>query len=785
MKRPLVGLALTFIAGIGAGRLVEMSPGLALGCAAGLFLLGLFWRRLPVLLALVFCVGLLLCREAVTPLSPHHVTRLVPRDQNVGMRGVVTSVPQEWSPGRWNFKLRVTALRRFDRWETAEGWVWVEASGQTLRYGDEIECVAALRAPSRPRNPGAFDRAGWLARQRIAFTATVASDEACVVRARNRGNPLTALSLRLQEHFERGLRMGLEKEPEIAGVLCGMVLGQRAEIAPDTYEAFQQTGVFHVFAVSGLHVGLVTVFVVTALRMAGIPRRWCGLVAIPILVLYVWATGARPGAVRALVMACVWLGGWILERPADLLNTLAAAALVILVWEPLQLFDGGFQMSFVAVGALALWGIPLQERLGRWFSVDPFLASGLIPWWRQWLGQAWKQAAGYLSCSLAAWIGLLPLMAIYFHVFAPVTVLANLVAVPLLGLILPVGMLAMLAYPVCPWLTLTLNNANFFLLHVMVNGVNRLDRLPGSHWFVQTPPEWLVATYYGFGLLLLAQRIPWRWRQWTVTVGAPVAAGVALFVSAPEEIVELTVFDSSDGVAMFVNLPGERDDFLVDGGGGSALVALLRAQGVDRLGSIVLTCKDKTHVAGLNRVVAEMPVGQVVMSDMPARSPVYQQWRAQLNDRQIPVRALHAGAQWNIQRLRLTVLNPPADARSSRADDNSLVLLLEYGPTRLLWMSDAGETIEQRLAANGLDLRCPILIKGSHNKEPSGTTTLLDTVRPEWVIQVANSWPVSRCPDPAVRERVTRRGARYLRTDETGAVTIRLTPRGYWVKTEL
>jgi competence protein ComEC len=317
----------------------------------------------------------------------------------------------------------------------------------------------------------------------------------------------------------------------------------------------------------------------------------------------------------------------------------------------------------------------------------------------------------------------------------------------------------------------------------MTGTVRWLEGLPFGHWFVQVPPDWLTAVYYVLGLLVLARTIPWRWRRWTVGVGAPVAAGVALFTAQPEEFAELTVLDLPDGVAAFVNLPGERDDFLIDGGGERILLPFLRSQGVDRLGSVVLSCKDKAHVAGLNDIVAEVPLRQIVMSDMPARSAPYQEWRARVNTRRIPVRALHAGAQWNVQQWKFTVLNPPGDSQVTRADDNSLVLLFEYGPTRVLWMSDAGATVERRLAASGLDLHCPILIKASHNKEPSGTDELLDAVRPELVVQIANRWPAHRYPKAALRERVEQRGARWLCTEETGAVTLHLNSRGYWVRT--
>ncbi|MBM3858506.1 MAG: DNA internalization-related competence protein ComEC/Rec2, partial [Verrucomicrobia bacterium] len=765
-----------------AGSLLPCPPALALGCAAAMLLLFLFWQRVPVLLALVFCAGSLSYRETVALRSPYDVARLVSGAQSAGVRGVIVSAPQSRDGERAHFTLRLSALRLAEEWEPAKGLLWMSGPA-ALRYGDEIESVAALRAPEPARNPGGFDQRGWLAREGISFTASIATNDPCAVLARDCGNALTALSLRLRARFERALRCGLETEPEMAGVLAGMVIGERAGIPADTYADFQRTGVFHVFAVSGLHVGLIAALVLTLLRAAQVPTRWSGAPAIPLLVLYVWATGAHPGAVRAFAMAGVWLMGRMLLRPADGLNNLAAAALILLVWEPLELFDGGFHLSFVVVAAILVLAPRIQERLQQWFAWDPLLPRRLAPRWQAFLEKPKLWFLQLLSCSIAAWIGLVPLLATYFHLFTPSSIVANLLVVPLLTGVTALGMTATLAHAVWPWLAATFNNAGFFLLSVMTTGVEWIGRMPGSHLYVQTPPVWLTAAYYALGLLLLARTIPWRWRRWTVGVGAPVAAGVALFTAQPEEFAELTVLDIPDGVAAFVNLPGERDDLLIDGGGERVLLPLLRSQGVDRLGSVVLTAKDKAHVAGLSNIVAEVSLRGIVMTDMPSRSLPYRRWREQANARRVPVRTLHAGAQWQAQQLKFTALSPPGDSRATRADDNSLVLLIEYGPTRLLWMSDAGATIERRLAASGMDLRCPILIKASHNKEPSGTEELLDAVRPELVVQIANRWPVQRNPDPALRERVEQRGARWLCTEDTGAVTLRLTSRGYWVRT--
>jgi competence protein ComEC len=779
MKRPLVGLAIVYAAGIWAGSLVACPLTVALGCAVVLFLLFLFWRRAPVLLALVFCVGFLACREAVSLRSPRDVRRLIERNQSAGLRGVVVSEPQVNDSGRARFVLRLSSVRRVLEWETAEGHVWVTGP-TTLRYGDEIVCVAAVRAPEPVNNPGAFDWREWLQQRHIAFTANVGSDDLCSVLARNRGNPLTAMALRLRARFECALRCGLENEPEIAGALTAMVIGERAEIPPDTYNYFQRTGVFHVFAINGLHVGLVTAMVLLLLRAVHVPSRWAGGIAIPFLILYVWATGAHPGAVRALVMASVWLVGRMILRPADGLNNLAAAALILLVWEPLELFDGGFLLSFTVVTSIVVLTARIEARLLLLGRVDPFLPHRLVPRWRMMVDAARRMLVRLLSCSIAAWIGLVPLLATYFHLFTPSSIVANLLVIPLLMCVIATGLAATLAHAVWPWFAVTLNNASFALVSVMTWGVEWISRVPGSHLYVQAPPAWLTAVYYVFGVVLIARRIPWRWRCWSVGIGAPVVAGAVLFMAQPEESIEITALDLTDGIAIFVNLPGEQDDFLIDGGGEKILLPFLRSRGVDRLGSVIVTCKDRGHIAGLEEIITQMPVREVVVSGIPSRSQPYQDWRGRVNARLIPVRNVHAGTSWNVQQLKITALNPPSDSRSSRADDNALVMLLEYGPTRILWTSNIGESIERRLVQSGVDLHCPILIKANHTREPSGTDELLDAVKPELVVHLVNSWPVFRRSDPELAQRVKQHGARYVRSDEAGAITIHLTSHGYW-----
>jgi competence protein ComEC len=528
---------------------------------------------------------------------------------------------------------------------------------------------------------------------------------------------------------------------------------------------------------------LVTVIVLMVLRMARVPRRWSAVAAVPVLVLYVLATGAHPGAVRALIMACALLVGWMLVRPADTLNSLAGAALLILLYDPTQLFSSGFQLSFSVVLAIVTLTPRIETRLMPLIATDPFLPEEFVPTWRKKLGRPLRRLIQLLSCSVAAWLGLVPLMALYFNLFTPISIVANLLVIPLLGCIIALGLLAAVAHAASTWLALTLNNANSFFIALMVRGVEWLGAVPFGHRFIQAPPVWFVWVYYAIGALVLGRRISVKRRRLIAAVAVPVMI-LALFVHDwPSSKVDLTVLSLSDGTSILVRALGSHHDLLIDGGGGwdgmHVVVPFLRAQGVNRLATAVLTCGDKAHAAGLTVVVGEVGARQAIWSGILSRSKYCSQWLDQINAQGIPLRTVKAGDELgSTSNVRIRVLSPPPGVVASRADDNALVLAVEYGPTRVLLMSDAGETVEKRLLKDYSDLRAQVIVKGQHSKESSCTAEFLDAVRPETIVQVVNTGDSHRYPEPALRDRLTARGITYLRTDDDGAVTIRLTPKG-------
>jgi ComEC/Rec2-related protein len=273
------------------------------------------------------------------------------------------------------------------------------------------------------------------------------------------------------------------------------VLGLRHRTPEDIEEPFQQTGTLHLFAVAGLHVGIVAALLWVLAMVAGLSRKRAAALIIPLLLFYAAATGLHISSVRAAVMSSILFGGLFFERKVFSLNSLAAAAFFLLCWNTNELFSTGFQLSFAVVGAIILFADPLAGFLQRWTAPDPFLPRSLLCGPRRWMHAGFNRLRRGTGVSLAALIGSLALVLWYFYVATSVSLVANLIVVPIAFFILAIALISLISTPLLPGLAVIFNNANWLLAKVVIGIVQFLAYVPGGHFYVEHPhwPENLAA----------------------------------------------------------------------------------------------------------------------------------------------------------------------------------------------------------------------------------------------------------------------------------------------------
>jgi ComEC/Rec2-related protein len=732
-RLPCVGLFLCAAAGIALGRFAPL-PGwsfaLAATCAA---LAALRWR-----LALPVAVGLAFAAAQTWEYRESSAARLAtrlslePRTCEATLVVLDEPVASAASPlERCRFPARLLALD-LDGHELRPGCrVLVRWNGPPPAYGARYRVRAAISNCPPPRNPGAFDYAAWLANSGICAQLEVfrASDAKLLGEG---GNPIVRLALASRAWIERTLALGVAGTPE-AALNRGMTIGDTSGATEAMKADFRETGTFHLFSVSGLHVGIVAVILWTVLGMLGCSQRAAVGGIIPALFFYSLVTGLSPASLRAAIMLSILAATLLADRPATPLNSVGAAALLILAWNTNELFNAGFQLSFGAVTLILLLVRPLQRRLVKFVEPDPFLPRRLVPFGlRLYYGTA-RGALLLVVVSFAAWLATLPLTIFYFHLVSLTSIPANLFAVPLASAVLGLAAVALAGGVLSPWLAEVFNQANFLLAKILLFVVHLFASLPGSAIYVG-PPE------------------------------------------PPGMEARFTVLDAGRGGAVVLQCASHA--WLVDGGSEffaeADTLPFLRASGVNRLDALVLTHGDATHLGGVGALAEALRPERVLDSGLKDRSPTRSRALARLGAMGLaPTQAL-AGASFPLgDRARVEVLYPPAGLRAARADDDALVLRVEIGKFSALLMSDAGLPTEQWLLAHAADsLPCDVIAMGRHFSGWSGTPEFLRAARPRVLIATAAPFPDNERISAEWAQAVRGLGIDLLRQDETGAVTV-------------
>jgi competence protein ComEC len=533
--------------------------------------------------------------------------------------------------------------------------------------------------------------------------------------------------------------------------------------------------------VDGLRIAIITGILTGLFRAAGIPRAWCGLLAAPLIVFYTAMTGWPASAVRAMVMIMVIFGGWALKRPSDLVNSLFAAAVIILLWEPRQLFQAGFQLSFFVVLCIVLI-LPFFNRIGeRLLRPDPLLPESLRPRWQRWLHDPVRWLIDLFTSSMAAWLGSIPLVALYFHLFTPLSSFTNVVAVPLCSLVLVCNLSSLLLVAWLPGIAVLFNHAGWFLMKCIQGTTNFSSTCPGCYFYLPMPSLFTIGVYY---FLLLAVLTGWlfqaRGRRWKIGAAAGLCAVWCAIQLWERPAGQLTVLPLRGGHAVYASGPGRQNDWLVDCGGvtlaDSITKPYLRAQGVNRLSHFVVSHAEDESMGGAPLIGKEFQPRNIYVSPLHFESESWRIFLDSFKTNHLRVQTLQSGGELG----PFVAALPPGDEQPVRADDRSVVLRADIDGVRVLLISElshAGQNVLLNRDTNFV--RADIVVAGLPSKGGPLPDAFLNFIRPR-VIVIADSGTSEGNPElRELKERLAQRNVPVFYTRETRAVIITIRP-GRW-----
>lgn len=713
-----------------------------------------------------------------------------------------------------------------------------------LHAGDQVSVLTEARLPQVFRDEGAFDRRAFLAQQNIDLVATLRSPR--LIERTASSNPSIATGLVwMRSRLRREIDTLCGGSPQAAGVLRAMLLGDRSFVDRAESADFQKTGAFHVLVVAGLHVGAIAAMLFWVGKKLRLTRSLTMLFTLALLFLYVAIVEERPPVLRAAVMtAIVVLGGFFFRR-LELLNSAAIAALILLIAKPLALRDSSFQLTFVAIGCIAGLAVPWLEKTAQpyvralrgWRDVtrdashEPRAAQfridlrSLDRWITARLPQVLGKATGYglasgltltfrvwelLVVTLALQIGMLPLMARDFHRISLSAPVVNLVAVPTVGILVPLGFLTLATGLTLPGAGRLLAAPLTGLTALLVHVVQWFGHFPRWSYRIPGPPLWLIVAFIVFGVALAAamRGTQKRWKVFGRGIcfaWFACAVAIAVFPFSPQWAkgkLEVSVLDVGQGDSLFVVSPDGKT-MLIDGGGAfggfatqeapigaatfgppsvgvepgeEAVSPYLWSRGFRKLNVVALTHAHQDHLGGLVAILENFQVGRLWIGREVSSSGLARLEQL-ARDRKIPVEHELRGKSFDWDGVGGEFLAPeasPDDSFSSAKNDDSLVLRLRFGERAFLLPGDAEKQSEHEiLDGNPAEaVRADVLKIGHHGGKNSTTQPFLEAVRPQiGIISVGAANPYGH-PSPELLERLEAAGVRILRTDRAGAVHV-------------
>ena len=705
-----------------------------------------------------------------------------------------------------------------------------------LRCGEMVDAPMQLREFSRFHDPGAWQYADYLLAQGIGVRASVRAAKVAVV---SEGEPGVACRLFAVQSWAAGRMAGyaqsvenrrlpkvLQLSGDDAGMLSAMLFGDRSGLNHAQRLGFERTGSFHLFVVSGLHVAMLVGGVFWLTRRLRL-REWIAtLLTLGVAAAYAALTGFGVPVQRALGMTAIFLVAQLLFRERSVLNSLGAAALGVLVWSPGALFEASFQMTFLAIVAIGGIAVPLGERsfLGYARAAkhlrDEWSDAGMVPrlaqfrvMLRVWgealsgVAGAWAYGVPAMVVRVGLWAAELVLigtvaemvmvlpMAMYFHRATMFALPANMVSVPLVALLAPMGVMTFLAALVSPWLAMVPGAGTAVVLHGITWVVGRVSALQAADMRVPAPVWWVgVVAVLGWGFCCWAVRRS-RAGAWCALGLLPVIAAVALWperaVVAPG-VMEVTAIDVGQGDSLLVVGPEGRT-MLVDAGGpvgsvketaevqstfdvGEEVVSpYLWSRRLRRLDVVALSHAHSDHMGGMGAVMRSFRPRELWVGIDPD-SEAYRALLAEARELGVVVRHFHAGDEMGWGGVAVKVLAPEAGYGNAGApvNNDSLVLRLEYGRSSALLEGDAEASSERAMVANGRVSGVTLLKVGHHGSLTSTTPGFLAAAAPKDAVVSVGRGNMFGHPRFEVVDRIGARGTRLYRTDEFGLTTFLL-----------
>lgn len=677
---------------------------------------------------ILFAIPFLLCGYLIhsTNESFYYNGCLLWEGESVTVNGAIFTEP-EFKEGKTRFLLSVKSVNGEVLTKQKELKLQITIYKKdiipNLKYGSVVTLSGEIKTPLGRRNFGGFDTRKFLASREVSGTMSL-SEKVLSIEDGIEASLLKNMGYNIKSLILGTLNKCLPQKE--SSVIAGMLIGYTADMPEEMEENFRRSGLSHVMAVSGANIAFLLLPLLGLLKKCGFNPRWYSAFAFPLMLFYVFATGMEASVVRAAIMAGVTLIGMILWRKTDIYCSMAVSAMIILFNNSFMLYDLGFILSFAATLSLVIFYKPIFNRLPT-----------KIP----------KVIRDTLAGTIAAQLGVIPVIAYYFNTFSIISVLSNLLIVPLTGFITILGALLVIVGSILVPIGKALGFFTLIVVRIMLFGIEIMAKIPWAEIKIATPSIVILLMYY-IVLLYLRYGHP----KLSKDVGRPLLAGILslcgviiLFSSIPNRSLQVYFADVGQGDCAIIRTP-QGKNIIIDGGGsindveGSyagerIVVPLLYNLNMLNIDIMIASHGHADHIGGLHTVLDKIKVNKLIVADA---SDIEMYELIDLAEKKgiSIIKAKEGDTIYQEENLLLKALYPlneellmPSTANTN-ANELSLVTKLEYGEFSALFTGDIGFETEKRLLYANAELSCNLLKVAHHGSKYSTEKSFIRAVSP-------------------------------------------------------
>lgn len=641
----------------------------------------------------------------------------------------------------------------------------VKISEDKLNVRNKIKAEGVFKLPDLQRNKGGFNYRRYLNSQKIYGTITVKS---ITVIEEGKVDFITKIKNKIEDTFLKLL------PKDYAGIINSMLNGDTKNVSENILEDFKNSGITHLLAVSGSNIAYIIMFLsLCSNKIFG--KYLSYYILIISIIIFIFVSGASASVARAGIMAILNIVAILLSRKSNTLNNIFFSAVILLIINPLTIYDVGFILSFVGTLGIVLLSKPIISLIEKFIKIK-FLSETI-------------------GVTLSAQLMLLPIMMYFFNTISIISLITNLIIVPISGFLTILGFITVLISVVSFKLARVISFAIYTLLYFMLKIASFLGKISWANLLVPTSKIWMIVIYYLLIYLMMSKNKKEitikifhykRIRKLKVVLIEILIIFVIitnLINLVPRNHIKLNMIDVGQGDSFYIETQNKKV-ILIDGGGSESsdydigeniVVPYLLDMGKTKIDLIIVSHPHEDHIEGVFTVIEKLKVEKVMISENVDDVELILKLREICQKRNTEIVKVSAGEKFEIDNVKFNVIYPNSKIKEENINNMSLIIKMKFGEITTLFTGDLEDVAENNIKEN---IKADILKVGHHGSITSTSEKFLRKVMPQIALISVGRDNSYGHPDNIVSERLKKINAKIYRTDEMGEVKIKIYKNG-------